>query len=66
MFNYKPSEWKIMENRGQQRATILKTPVTDKYDIGAVLGSYVTSFSWTMLGLFYLFLFRMIIFFFRS
>lgn len=39
MFNYKPSDWK-MENRGLRRATILKTPVGDKYDIGAVLGSY--------------------------
>lgn len=39
MFNYKPSDWK-MDNTQLKRATILKTPVTQKYDVGAVLGSY--------------------------
>ncbi len=39
MFNYKPSDWK-MDNTQLKRAAILKTPVTQKYDVGAVLGSY--------------------------
>lgn len=29
-----------MDNTQLKRATILKTPVTQKYDVGAVLGSY--------------------------
>jgi serine/threonine protein kinase len=39
MFNYKPSDWNMESNKTLKRATILKTPVTQKYDVGAVLGS---------------------------